>query len=80
MDDRTTMEDMLMSIKTACDLYLHGTVESSTANVRGAFDKGLEDSLCSQNAIYQKMSAKGWYCNQQAEQQKIDTVKQKFSA
>ncbi len=80
MDDRTVMEDLLLNIKGACDLYLHGTVESSTANVRGAFDKGLEDSLCSQNAIYQKMSAKGWYASEQAPKQNIDTVRQKFYA
>ena len=31
-----------------------------------------------QNQIYSKMSQKGWYPEQQVEQQKIDSARQKF--
>ena len=30
MDDKNLMENMLLLEKGVCDLYLHGTVESST--------------------------------------------------
>ena len=79
MNDRQIMEDILMTTKGACDLYMHGTIESATQNVHQAFDQALGDSLCMQDDIYQKMSAKGWYQTTQAPQQQLDQVRQKFS-
>ena len=63
-----------------CDLYLHGAIESSTQNVNNTFDQALDQSLCMQDGIYQTMAAQGWYPSQQAPQQQIDQVKQKFAA
>jgi len=80
MNDKDLLEDILLTVKVASDLYLHGTIESATPNVHSTFDKALCDSLKMQNEIYSKMSAKGWYPTQQAEQTKIDQAKQKFSA
>lgn len=80
MDDKCLMENLLLVEKGACDLYMHGTIESNTANVRSAFSKALSDSLCLQDDLYKKMAAKGWYPAEQAEQQKIQQVKQKFAA
>ena len=80
MDDKNLMENMLLLEKGVCDLYLHGTVESSTQDVHGAFRAALTESLCMQDTIYSKMAAKGWYPSEQVEQSKISTVKQKFSA
>ena len=54
--------------------------ESATPGVHTAFSQILNDTLCMQNEIYAKMTAKGWYPTQNAEQQKIDAAKQKFSA
>ena len=79
MDDKTLMKNILLLEKGVCDLYLHGTIEASTANVNKAFMTALNDSLTMQDEIYQQMSAKGWYKTEQAEQDKIDTLKQKFS-
>ncbi len=79
MDDKNLMENMLLLEKGVCDLYLHGTVESSTQDVHGTFRAALTESLCMQDTIYSKMAAKGWYPSEQVEQSKITTVKQKFS-
>lgn len=79
MDDKSIMEDILMSIKGACGLYLHGTIESNTQNVRDAFQKALNESLTIQSDVYQKMASKGWYPTQAVEQQKIQDAKQKFA-
>ena len=74
MDDKCIMENLLLTTKGVCDLYMHGTIESSSENVHQAFDKALNDSLCMQDDIYKKMSAKGWYQMEQAEQEKIQKV------
>ena len=79
MDDKCIMENILLTEKGVCDLFLHGTIESSTANVRQAFNTALNDSLCMQDELYKKMAQKGWYPTEQAEEQKIQKVKQKFS-
>ena len=80
MEDRDLMEKELLIIKGVCDLYLHGTIESSTAEVHNAFKEALNESLNIQNKIYNLMAEKGWYKTQTVEQTKIDTVKQTFSA
>ena len=79
MDDKCIMENILLTEKGVCDLFLHGTIESSTANIHQAFNTALNDSLCMQDELYKKMAQKGWYPTEQAEEQKIQKVKQKFS-
>jgi len=73
------MENLLLTTKGVCDLYLHGTIESSTMDVHQAFDKALEDSLCMGDNIYKKMSAKGWYSTENAEAEKVQKVKNQFA-
>lgn len=80
MNDKDLLEDILMTVKGGSDLYLHGTIESSTPNIHSAFDKALCDSLKMQNEIYNKMSSKGWYPSEKADQNKINQARQKFSA
>ena len=80
MEDKDLMENELLVIKGVCDLYLHGTIESSTAEVHMAFKDALNESLDIQNKIYNLMKEKGWYKADTAEQTKIDATKQKFMA
>lgn len=79
MDDKCIMEDLLLTEKTLCDMYMHGTIEAATPNVKQAFNKALNDSLCMEGDIYKKMSEKGWYPTQQAQEQQIQQIKQKYS-
>ena len=79
MDDRCIMENMLLTTKGVCDLYLHGTIEAATGNVHQAFDAALNDSLCKQDENNKKMTAKGWYTTEQAEQTKMMKVKNQFA-
>lgn len=80
MEDKDLMEKELLIMKGVCDLYLHGTLESTTAEVHSAFKEALNESINIQNKIYNLMAEKGWYKMENAEQQKIDSAKQKFSA
>lgn len=45
MEDKDLMEKELLIIKGVCDLYMHGTIESSTAEVHDAFKYALNESL-----------------------------------
>lgn len=78
MDDKNVMENILLLEKGVCDLFMHGTLESGTANVHQTFCSALTESLTMQDTIYDKMEAKGWYPTEQAEQNKIQSVKKKF--
>lgn len=80
MNDQEIMENLLMTTKGVCDLYMHGAIESATQDVHQAFGAALTDSLSMQDDIYQKMSAKGWYQTAQADAQQMAQVRQKFAA
>ena len=79
-NDRQIMENILLNIKGECDLMMHGAIESSTPDVHSAFTKAFNEALGMQNAVYAKMAEKGWYPSTTVEQQKIDSLKKKFSA
>ena len=77
-NDQQIMENLLLTTKGVCDLYLHGAIESATPDVHQAFDGALGESLDMQSDIYAEMSSRGWYQNQQADTQQIAQVRQKF--
>lgn len=80
MDDKHLMENILLLEKGVCDLYMHGTIESSATAIHNAFQSALTESLGMQNTLYSQMSAKGWYPTEQVDADKISDVKQKFNA
>ena len=80
MEDREIMESLLQTAKGACDLYMHGTIESSTQNVHSAMDGALNETLQMQDTVYKQMAQKGWYPTQQAQPQQLQQVKQKYSS
>ncbi len=79
MEDRDLMENHLLVIKGVCDLYMHGSLESTTAEIHAAFKDALSESLDIQNKIYNLMSARNWYQTDTAEATKVASAKQKFS-
>lgn len=79
MEDKEIMENELLVLKGVCDLYLHGSLESTTAEVHTAFKDALNTSIDIQNKLYNLMAEKGWYKTDVAEQTKIDAAKQKFA-
>lgn len=78
MDDKTIMENLLLTTKGVCDLYMHGAIESSTPQVHQAFSGAFDEALCMQDSLYKEMTGKGWYKTENAEQQKIQQLRQKF--
>lgn len=79
MEDKSIMENLLHTAKGVCDLYMHGTIESPTANIHQTFSQALNDSLCIEEDIYRSMASKGWYPAEQAEEQKIQKLKNQFA-
>jgi len=79
MEDKDLMEKELLIEKGVCDLYLHGAIEATTAEVHCAFKDALSESLDIQNKLYNLMKDKGWYTANNVEQTKIDAAKQKFA-
>lgn len=80
MNDRDVMENILLTTKGVCDLYLHGSIESSTPQVHDAFTSALNEAICMQNGVYAQMESRGWYQKEQEQPQKRQQVKQKYSA
>ena len=78
MNDRDIMENLLLTTKGACDIFMHGAIESGTQNVHSTFSTALNEALCMQDQTYQKMTEKGWYPTEAADQQKINNVKTKY--
>ncbi len=79
MEDRDLMEEHLLVEKGVCDLYMHGTIESTTAEVHTAFKNALNESLDIQNKLYNLMAEKGWYKTETADATKMVSAKQKYS-
>ncbi len=80
MEDRELMEKELLLIKGASNLYLNGVLESTTAEVHQAFKDALTESLNIQNKIYNLMVEKGWYKTEVADQNQVNSAKQKYLA
>ncbi len=78
-NDRAVMEGLLMLEKGACDLYMHGAIESSDERVFSSFSSALHQSLQMQNQIYTKMKERGWYNPSNAERESIVDLKRKYS-
>ena len=79
MDDKCIMENLLLTTKGVIDLYMHGAIESSTANIHQAFSSAFDDTLSMQDSIYKQMTSKGWYQQENAPQQQVQQTKQKYS-
>ena len=79
MDDKCIMENLLLTTKGVIDLYMHGAIESSTANIHQAFSSAFDDTLSMQDNIYKQMTAKGWYTTDSAPQQQLQQTKQKYA-
>lgn len=77
-NDQQIMENLLLTTKGVCDLYLHGAIESATPNVHQALTARWAKAWDMQSDIYAEMSERGWYQNQQADAQQIAQVRQKF--
>jgi spore coat protein CotF len=78
MNDKDIMTELLTITKSGCELYMHGTIESSTANIHDTFKSALDNNIDMQKQTFTTMQSKGWYQTQPIPPQKIEQCKQKI--
>lgn len=61
MNDQILLDNYLLLLKSNCEVYVHGTLESSNEKVRKVLKSSLDDTMSMQNDTYQEMTNYGWY-------------------
>ncbi len=80
MTEKEILQDCLSSQKFATTNYNIWAGECVNPQLKSAFLNILDDEHKIQQDIFTDMNTNGWYPVQPAEQQKLQQVKQKFSA
>lgn len=61
MTDKILMENMLLLLKSTVEVYVHGSLESSTKQVHNTLKNNLDETIKMQDDLYNKMTEYGWY-------------------
>ncbi len=61
MNDQLLMDNMLLLLKSTVEVYVHGSLESSTKSVHNVLKNGLDEIIKMQDELYKKMTECGWY-------------------
>ncbi|MDF2686133.1 MAG: hypothetical protein K0S55_1314 [Clostridia bacterium] len=78
MSDKEYLEDVLSSQKYMNTNYNMWAGECVNQNLKDALLEILEDEQQIQMEIFQEISGRGWYAVKNAEQQEVDSIKQKY--
>lgn len=79
MNDKDLINDLLATVKFNCDLFLNGTIEAATPNVREAFNTTLFEYLRIQDEIFKKLTERGWYQISLVDPAKVHQTEKKFA-
>ena len=79
MSEKEMLFDVLSSEKQMTGTYNHFVTECATPAVRTEALNILRDEHCIQGDVFTELQKRGWYPTPMAEQQKINSAKQKFS-
>lgn len=80
MGDKEILQDALMSQKHISEGYNTFAGECSSVDLRDAFLNILNDEHGIQTDVFDIMQGKGWYTTENAQPQKVQAARQKFSA
>ena len=61
MNDQQLMDNMLLLLKSTVEVYVHGSLESSTKPVHNILKNNLDEIIKMQDDLYNKMTECGWY-------------------
>ena len=61
MNDQMLLDNYLLLLKSNCEVYVHGTLESSNEKVRKVLKKCLDDTMSMQNNTYNEMVSYNYY-------------------
>lgn len=71
MNDELLMENYLLILKSTVEVYVHGTLESSNADIRNILKEGLDNTMKHQANTYDEMTKYGWYKVENVEKNEI---------
>lgn len=61
MTDQVLMDNYLLLLKSTVEVYVHGTLESSTSEVRELLHSCLNNTISMQGNTFDMMAEAGWY-------------------
>ena len=61
MNDQKLIDNYLLILKSTVEVYVHGTLESSNADVRSLLKECLDGTMKNQADTYDEMTKYGWY-------------------
>ena len=61
MNDQILLDNYLLILKSTVEVYVHGTLESTNAEVRSLLKKCLNETMTNQAMTYDEMVKFGWY-------------------
>jgi spore coat protein CotF len=79
MNDRLLLDNMLLLLKSTVEVYVHGSLESSTKEVHNALKSNLDTIIKLQDELYKKMTECGWYVIQNIEAKEIKKTLKKVN-
>ena len=80
MNDKLIMENYLLVLKSTIEVYIHGTLESSNADIRNLLHNGLNSTLTHQANTYDLMAEHGFYQVNNAMPQTINQTLTKINS
>lgn len=79
MEDKIIMNTSLTLTKNACEILMHGAIESSTPKIKKTFIEALDKFLNIQGEIFTEMENAGLYTIEQVPESKIQKASTKFA-
>lgn len=79
LQEKAIFQDILASEKILADAYNLSAGECATLAVRDGFISLLNEEHQLQADVFSELQKRGWYPVQQAQQQQINRIKQKYS-
>ena len=61
MNDQLIMDNYLLILKSAVEVYVHGTLEASNNDIRMDLKDNLNKIMACQARTYDEMTKYGWY-------------------
>lgn len=80
MDDKVIMNTALTLSKNACEILLHGTIESNAPKVKNTFLDALDEFLNIQGELFTEMESAGLYNIENVPESKITKMFSKYDS
>ena len=79
MNDQYLMENYLLLLKSCVEVYVHGTLEASTPEVRKVLKHCLDYTMSMQEDVYNEMTSRGYYNVENVSSHEIQKVIDKLN-